>query len=63
MLQVASIIPYEPQYRDACFDICLKAGDAGKDATHLFKDKDILGSRYVGPYLTLDPELCFVLKV
>jgi ribosomal protein S18 acetylase RimI-like enzyme len=48
--------------RAACYDICLKAGDSGKDATHLFHNKDLLGLRYVGPYLTLNPEICFVLE-
>jgi ribosomal protein S18 acetylase RimI-like enzyme len=30
---------------------CLLAGDAGKDATGLFRDPDLLGHIYVGPYL------------
>jgi ribosomal protein S18 acetylase RimI-like enzyme len=53
---------YRPEDRAACYDVCLKAGDSGKDATHLFQNKDLLGLRYVGPYLTLNPELCFVLE-
>jgi ribosomal protein S18 acetylase RimI-like enzyme len=30
---------------------CLLAGDAGQDATGLFRDPDLLGHLYVGPYL------------
>ena len=30
---------------------CLLAGDAGKDASGLFRDPDLLGHVYVGPYL------------
>jgi ribosomal protein S18 acetylase RimI-like enzyme len=31
---------------------CLLAGDAGKDATALHRDPDLLGHVYVGPYLS-----------
>jgi len=30
---------------------CLLAGDAGKDASALYRDPDLLGHVYVGPYL------------
>lgn len=30
---------------------CLLAGDAGQDATALYRDPDLLGHVYVGPYL------------
>jgi len=31
---------------------CLLTGDAGKDATALYRDPDLLGQVYVGPYIT-----------
>jgi len=56
--------PYNKSEEDTCgaFQICLKTGDAGKDATHLFKDHKIIGYRWVGGYLALQPELCFLLE-
>jgi ribosomal protein S18 acetylase RimI-like enzyme len=39
----------------------LETGDSGKDASHLYRDPDLLGHLYVGPYLELQPDLAFVL--
>ena len=33
------------------YRVCLGTGDAGRDATGSFRDPDLLGHRYVGPYL------------
>jgi ribosomal protein S18 acetylase RimI-like enzyme len=30
---------------------CLRMGDAGEDATHLYRDPDLLGHVYAGPYV------------
>lgn len=38
---------------DACYDVCLRTGDAGSDATGLLSDPRLLGEVYVGPYLRL----------
>lgn len=46
----------------AVYAVCLGTGDAGQDATHLYRDPRILGHRWVGPYLHLQPELAFVLE-
>lgn len=62
MMPPFSIRPYAPQDLDAVYDICLKTGDAGNDATHLYEDPRVLGHIYVGPYVILQPELAFVLK-
>ncbi len=35
----------------AAYRTCLLTGDAGSDATRLFRDPDLLGHVYVGPYL------------
>jgi ribosomal protein S18 acetylase RimI-like enzyme len=56
-----SIRPYEPKDLDALYDICLKTGDTGEDATHLYRDPKLLGHLYAAPYATLEPDLTFVL--
>lgn len=47
---------------DRLYDICLKSGDAGQDATALYCDPKILGHIYAAPYGLLEPESCFVLE-
>ena len=56
-----SIRPYEAHDLNAVYTVCLKTGDSGDDATSLYSDPDILGHLYAGPYVTLEPELAFVL--
>jgi ribosomal protein S18 acetylase RimI-like enzyme len=46
--------------RDALYDICLRTGDAGADATALYRDRELIGSIWAGPYLALEPDLSFV---
>lgn len=46
--------------RAALYDICLRTGDAGADATHLHADPALLGHVYLGSYLSLEPYLAFV---
>lgn len=53
---------YQPGDRAAFYHVCLKTGDAGQDAAHLYADPEVLGHLYVGPYITLEPELAFVLE-
>ena len=47
--------------QDAVCKVCLRTGDAGKDATDQFKDGCLLGKRWVLPYFEHSPELSFVL--
>lgn len=54
------IRPYEPGDTDALYDICLRTGDNGGDATGQFADPRLLGEIFVGPYLRYEPELAFV---
>lgn len=54
--------PYEDRDLDAIYDVCLKTGDAGADASELFDDPKILGHVYAGPYVVLEPESAFVLE-
>lgn len=43
--------------------MCLKTGDAGDDAEHLYvDDPDALGRIFVGPYLAFEPDLSLVLE-
>ena len=53
---------YQPTDLEAVYDICLKTGDSGEDATHLYDDPKALGHLYAGPYVALEPELAFVLE-
>ena len=46
--------------RDALYDICLRTGDAGADATALYRDPELIGAIWAGPYLALEPDLAFV---
>jgi ribosomal protein S18 acetylase RimI-like enzyme len=53
---------YRPADRDAVYDICVRTGAAGEDATALLRDPALLGHVYAGPYLELAPELAFVVE-
>lgn len=53
---------YRPEDRAALYDICLRTGDAGGDATALYRDPDLLGHVYLGAYLALEPRLAHVLR-
>jgi ribosomal protein S18 acetylase RimI-like enzyme len=56
-----SIRPYQPGDHDALYEICLRTGDSGADASGLYADPMLLGHVYCGPYLKLEPELAFTL--
>ncbi len=45
---------------DACYEIALKTGDSGKDATALHSDPKLIGHLYVAPYVVLEPHLAMV---
>lgn len=42
------------------YRVCLQTGDSGKDATELYRNPDLLGHVYVGPYLVGQPAHAFV---
>lgn len=46
---------------DRLYDICLRTGDAGADATDRSVHPRLIGDLYLGPYLAYEPELAFVL--
>lgn len=54
------IRPARPGDEPALYDVCLRTGAAGEDATGLFDDPDLLGHIYVGPYLRLEPDFALV---
>jgi ribosomal protein S18 acetylase RimI-like enzyme len=45
-----------------CYEVCLKTGDEGKDASPLFSDPFLLGQYYAAPYFFYDLSLCFVVE-
>jgi ribosomal protein S18 acetylase RimI-like enzyme len=42
------------------YRVCLMTGDAGEDASTQFRDPDLLGHVYVGPYIVGEPDLALV---
>jgi ribosomal protein S18 acetylase RimI-like enzyme len=59
---MAEIRPYRADDLEALYDICLKTGDAGQDATAMYRDGRLLGHVYAAPYGVLEPESCFVVE-
>lgn len=47
----------------ACYHVCLKTGNYGKDGEPFYRDDpDALGRLFVGPYLVYEPEFALVLE-
>jgi ribosomal protein S18 acetylase RimI-like enzyme len=46
----------------ALYRICLATGDAGSDATGLYRDPLIVGHVYAAPYALFCPQSCFVVE-
>lgn len=59
---MTEIRPYRAADREALYAICLKTGDAGRDATALYADPELLGHVYAGAYAALDPDCCLVVE-
>ena len=51
----------DPAEVDRLYDICLRTGASGEDASPLSERPRLLGDVYLGAYLRLEPELAFVL--
>lgn len=58
---MATIRPYRAVDLDALYEICLRTGAAGQDATDLVEDPRLFGELYAAPYALLEPEHAFVL--
>ena len=46
--------------RDALYEICVRTGDAGNDASELVLDGSLFGHVYAGAYLRFQPDCAFV---
>jgi ribosomal protein S18 acetylase RimI-like enzyme len=55
------IRPYHPSDLYALYQICLRTGASGADASALYHDPELLGHYYAAPYAVFEPDLCFVL--
>ncbi len=53
---------YQRADEAAAYEVCLKTGDAGSDATAQYGDPRALGNIYVGPYLEFERSLALVLE-
>ena len=51
---------YRPADRSECYDIAVKTGAGGQDATGVYPDDDLIPEIFCGPYLDLEPGLAFV---
>jgi ribosomal protein S18 acetylase RimI-like enzyme len=58
---VTHIRPYQATDLDALYEICLRTGAAGADATAMVEDPLLFGHLYAAPYGVLEPEHAFVL--
>lgn len=55
------IRPFQVEDTDALYEVGLRTGNEGADASGLVTDRRLIGHLYVGPYLALEPELAWVL--
>jgi len=53
---MVTLRPYQAGDLDALYHICLVTGDAGKDASALHSDGQLIGHLYAAPYGVLEPE-------
>jgi len=52
---------YRPADEDAVYEICLRTGRDGADATGMYLDPRLAGHVFAGPYVRLEPEFAWVL--
>ena len=57
-----TIRDYHPADLPYLYDICLRTGDSGADASGLFSDPALLGQYYAAPYAVRDSRLVLVLE-
>ena len=57
---MATIRPATFQDAPAAYRVCLQTGDSSADATTQYRNHDLLGHIYVGPYLAGNPRHAFV---
>lgn len=54
---------YQPGDETALYEVCLRTGDSGSDATGRYAHPNLLGDIFVGPYLALQPDFAFVVDI
>ncbi len=59
---MTAIRPFEPADLEACYAISLATGFEGGDASHLYRDPQLMGHIYVAPYAVLEPALALVVE-
>ncbi|MCR1983093.1 GNAT family N-acetyltransferase, partial [Cellulosimicrobium cellulans] len=52
----------DPAEVDRLYEICLRTGASGADASGLYTDPRLLGEVYLGAYLALEPQLASVVE-
>ncbi|TFD88640.1 GNAT family N-acetyltransferase [Cryobacterium lactosi] len=52
--------PYEPRDLTDLYEICVRTGASGGDATGQYESDNLLGDIFAAPYATLEPELAYV---
>ena len=57
---MAVVRPYRAEDLPALYDICLKTGDNGADASGQYTDRMIIGEIFAAPYAVLQPDCAFV---
>jgi ribosomal protein S18 acetylase RimI-like enzyme len=57
---VTTIRPATLQDLPGSYRVCLLTGDAGRDASGIYRNPDLLGHLYVGPFVVGEPELARV---
>ena len=56
------IRPFAPADTADLYDVCLRTGADGRDASGLYAVPTLLGEVYVGPYLALEPDSAWVVE-
>jgi GNAT superfamily N-acetyltransferase len=59
---VTAIRCFEPADLNACYAISLATGFEGGDASHLYRDPQMMGHIYFAPYALLEPALVLVVE-
>jgi GNAT superfamily N-acetyltransferase len=59
---VTRIRPFARADLEACYAISLATGFEGGDASHLYRERKLMGHIYVAPYALLEPSLALVVE-
>jgi ribosomal protein S18 acetylase RimI-like enzyme len=56
-----TIRKYRASDEDAVYEICLRTGRDGGDASELYRDPKLVGHVFAGPYIRLEPDFAWML--